>query len=171
MKTLFTVIFVALIVNSCVDVPEGIKPVKRFKINRYLGTWYEIARLDNVDEQGLKSVSAEYRRNQEGDVVFKNRGYLTKWTEWREKEGRLSLAGDPNLGHLKVSYFWPFYKTYVIFELDPDYEYAYVCGKDRSLLWLLSRSKFVKDDIIDDFIEKSQKLGFDTSKLILVDQF
>ncbi len=169
MKFILTLIM-SLVLLGCVDVPEGIKPVTRFKINRYLGTWYEIARLDYMGEQDLKSVSTEYSRNQKGDLVFKHRGYMTKWAEWREKEGRISLAGDPNVGHLKISYFFPIYKPYVIFELDPDYQYAYVCGKDRSFLWLLSRAKYLDEDIVDDFIEKSQNLGFDTSKLVFTDQ-
>jgi apolipoprotein D and lipocalin family protein len=67
----------------------------------------------------------------------------------------------------KVSFFRPFYASYVIFELDQDgYQYAFVSGPDTSFLWLLSRTPTVEQALLDHFIETSASLGFDTEELI-----
>jgi len=70
-----------------------------------------------------------------------------------------------------VSIVPPFPGSYAIFELDPDYQYAYVCGSNTSRLWLLARTTEVDQDILDDFVGKSKDLGFDTSELIYVHHF
>ncbi|NQV15984.1 lipocalin family protein [bacterium] len=160
-------LIVSIFVISCVDVPEGITPVSGFELDRYLGKWYEIARLDHRFERGLNNVTAEYSLIK-GDVIIKNRGYMVMHGEWREADGKASFVNEQNVGHLKVSFVPPFYKSYVIFELDPDYQYAYVCGNNTSFLWLLSRTPQVDPDMLDDFVGKTQALGFDTSKLIYV---
>jgi apolipoprotein D and lipocalin family protein len=161
----------ALVTTGCTSLPKGIDPVEGFELNRYLGKWYEIARLDHSFERGLDKVTAEYSMRDDGGVKVVNRGYSRKKTEWNEAEGKAYFVRDSAEGYLKVSFFGPFYGSYVIFELDEEnYSYAFVAGPDKSYLWFLSRTPTVSDDLVRKFIEKAGELGFDTDKLILVDQ-
>jgi len=171
MSRVLALAILMVFVNSCVKVPEWVQPVKNFKVKRFMGTWYEVARLDHKFEQGLNTVSANYAIDRDGNITIQNSGYMVKWQEWRYKDAKASVVGDKKLGVLKVSYVWPFYDPYVIFKLDPDYEYAFVCGRDRSFLWLLSRTERVEDYVIKEFEEEAKKLGFDTSKLIYTEHF
>jgi len=166
MRRILALTILSFVVIGCVEAPEGITPVKKFKVKKFMGTWYEIARLDHRFEQGLNSVTANYSINRDGKITIQNSGYMVKWQEWRYKEAKAYVVGENNIGLLKVSYLWPFYDPYVIFKLDPDYEYAFVCGKDRSFLWLLSRTRYVDLDVMEEFEEEAKKLGFNTSKLI-----
>ncbi|MBS3803023.1 MAG: lipocalin family protein [Oleiphilaceae bacterium] len=155
---------------GCVSPPEGVEPVQGFEPERYLGTWYEIARLDHSFEEGLSDVTAEYSMRDDGGLKVINRGYSKEEQEWSEAEGKAYFVEDQTTGHLKVSFFGPFYGAYVIFELDKDdYDYAFVSGPDRSYLWLLARSPEVSDALRDTFVSRVEALGFDTSELIFVD--
>ena len=171
MQKLFVALMSIVFVSSCVKIPEGVNPVSNFEVDRYMGKWSEIARLDHRSERGLKAVTAEYSLNQDGGFAVKHRGYMTRQSEWQEVEGKASFAGPENIGHFKVSIVPPFPGSYAIFELDPDYQYAYVCGSNTSRLWLLARTTEVDQDILDDFVGKSKDLGFDTSELIYVHHF
>lgn len=149
--------------------PLRVAPVEDFDINRYLGKWYEIARLDHSFERGLEKITAEYSIRDDGGVTVINRGYSLEKKEWKEAKGRAYFVDDRNKGYLKVSFFGPFYGSYVIFELDREgYEYAFVCGPNTSYLWLLARTPYVEDEIIEQFEQTAKQLGFDTSKLIFV---
>lgn len=164
------IVFITLITASCTGLPEGVNPVKEFDTNRYLGKWYEIARLDHSFERGLSNVSAEYSLREDGGLRVLNKGFSPKDNEWNEVEGKAYFVGDSNEGHLKVSFFGPFYGSYVVFDLDREnYQYAFVAGYNKSYLWLLSRTPVISDDIIQRFINKSAELGFDTDGLIYVD--
>lgn len=171
MRRILGLIILMLFVSSCVEVPDGITPVKNFKVKRFMGTWYEIARLDHPFERGMKSVTANYSIDREGEITIQNSGYMAKQSKWRYSEAKASLVDKKNVGFLKVSYIWPFYDAYVVFKLEPDYDYVFVCGKDRSFLWLLSRTQYIDRDIIDEFEEEAKKLGFDTSALIYTNHF
>ena len=84
-------------------------------------------------------------------------------------EGKAYFVSDENTGHLKVSFFGPFYGSYVVFELDrQDYQYAFVAGYNKSYLWLLARSPQVSDELVARFVKKAGELGFDTDRLIFV---
>ena len=149
--------------------PETVAPIKEFKIDRYLGKWYEIARLDHSFERGLEQITANYSLREDGGVSVINRGYSKEENEWKIAEGKAYFVNDENEGYLKVSFFGPFYGSYVIFELDKEnYEYAFISGPDLSYLWLLSRKPDLEKQVIDKFKEKSKKLGFDVNNLIFV---
>lgn len=164
----FIIIF-ALLVVSCVGMPDGVKPVDRFQIERYMGKWHEIARLDHSFERGLTHVTAEYSIREDGGVRVLNRGYMAKESKWKEAEGKAYFVNHPNQGFLKVSFFGPFYGSYVILELDQqNYSYALVCGPDKSYLWILARSPRLDEEIKKRLIAKAAASGFDTSKLIYV---
>lgn len=163
-------ILICFMVSGCLVMPKNVLPVKDFEVDRYLGKWYEIARLDHSFERGLENIVAEYSLRKDGGVDVKNRGFSLKDKKWNEANGKAYFVNNPKEGYLKVSFFGPFYGSYVIFELDEAYQYAYVSGPDLSYLWLLSRTPTVPKGVITDFIQKSKSLGFDTDKLIMVEQ-
>jgi apolipoprotein D and lipocalin family protein len=158
-----------LFLGGCLGMPDNVSPVKDFQLDRYLGKWYEIARLDHSFERGLQQVTAEYALRDDGGVSVKNRGFSTDKKAWSEAIGKAYFVNDPGEAYLKVSFFGPFYGSYVIFELGKNYEYAFVSGPDLSYLWLLSRKKEVDPAVMSRFIKKSQELGFDTNELLLVE--
>lgn len=109
-------------------------------------------------------------REDDGVSVI-NRGYSPKDNKWSEAEGKAYFVNNEDEAYLKVSFFGPFYGSYVVFELDEEnYQYAFISGPDTSYLWLLSRTPILSQEIIDRFIQLSKKLGFNTSQLIFVNQ-
>jgi apolipoprotein D and lipocalin family protein len=164
-------LLLALCLAGCVGVAPGIAPVENFDVSRYLGKWYEIARLDHSFERGMERVTAEYSLREDGGIRVINSGYSTKSGERRVAEGKAFFVSDRTKGHLKVSFFGPFYGSYVVFELDQaGYEYAFVTSYDRSYLWLLSRKPEIDPALLERFIAVASDRGFDTSRLIRVNQ-
>jgi apolipoprotein D and lipocalin family protein len=157
------------LLTGCTGIPENVKPVDNLKLEKYLGKWYEIARLDHSFEKGLSRVTAEYSLRPDGGVKVINRGYSAKDNKWKEAVGKAYFVKGPDQGFLKVSFFGPFYGSYVIFALDHEnYQYALVSGPDKSYLWLLARNPKMKEDIKNDLIAKAKAAGFDTGKLLFV---
>lgn len=154
---------------GCTGIPEGVQPVQGFDSERYLGRWYEIARLDHSFERGLTQVTAEYTPGPDDSVRVLNRGYSAE-DGWQSVEGKALFVGSANEGYLKVSFFGPFYGSYIVFELDPDYQYAFVSGYSKSYLWLLARTPTISPDLRERFIRRARELGFPIEQLIFVDQ-
>ncbi len=160
-----------LFLAGCVDIPENVQPVENFDLDRYLGKWYEIARLDHSFERGLSRVTAEYGLREDGGVKVVNRGFNDKKNEWKEAVGKAYFVRDPSIGFLKVSFFGPFYGSYVIFDLDRSgYQHALVCGPDKSYLWLLARTPQIDPALQERLIARAKEAGFATEKLIFVHQ-
>ena len=153
---------------SCTGLPDNVEPVSQFDTEQYLGTWYEIARLDHCFERNLERVTATYGLNEDGSISVLNKGFNTEKGEWRQAEGVAKPMGSSDIAHLKVSFFGPFYGTYAVFELADDYSHAFVSGYNTDYLWLLAREPDVSAEVRQRFINESQALGFDTSKLIWV---
>lgn len=158
--------------NACsTQPPAGMTPVGPFQIERYLGKWYEIARLDHSFERGLSDVSATYRLQDDGSVQVVNRGFDGKRNEWREAVGRALFTGDPTRASLKVSFFGPFYGGYHVIALDQkDYRWAMVVGPDRDYLWILARDRQLAPDVRQQLLRQARELGFDVASLIWVEQ-
>ena len=161
---------------ACMGVPDQVKVVDSVDPNQYLGTWYEIARLDHSFERGLEQVTASYSKNADGSIKVINRGYNPQKREWKEAEGKAYFVDAPNpdgtnTGKLKVSFFGPFYGAYNIMELDkPYYNYVMVCGPDKSYLWILARTPQLTYPIKQELMSKAKALGFETDNLIHVNQ-
>lgn len=170
MKLLAATLGLAVLLAGCVGKPEGVTPVTGFDSARYLGKWYEVARLDNSFEKGLDNVTADYSMRDDGGIKVVNRGFKAAKKEWSQSEGKAYFVEGPNTGYLKVSFFGPFYGSYVVFDLDPAYQYSMVTGNDKSYLWLLSRTPQLDPAIKKRLVDKAQALGYDTSKLVWVDQ-
>jgi apolipoprotein D and lipocalin family protein len=162
---------VIFILSGCVGIPEGVKPVENFQLERYLGTWHEIARLDHSFERGLSKVTADYSLREDGGINVVNRGFSADNNAWQEAQGKAYFVNEADKGHLKVSFFGPFYGSYIVFELDTvSYQYAFISGPNKDYLWLLARTPTVKPEVINQFISMSKSIGFDTSALIFVNQ-
>ena len=162
-------ILLAVFITGCTGIPEGVKPVDNFKVEKYLGKWYEIARLEHSFERGLTRVTANYSLREDGGLRIVNRGYSARENKWKEAEGKAYFVKGSDQGYLKVSFFGPFYGAYIVFELDHEnYQYSLVSGPDKSYLWLLARGPEIRKDIKDILIAKAKSLRFDTSKLIYV---
>ncbi len=170
--TLFVLIITgAIALNSCTGLPKGIDVVKGVDQKKYLGKWYEIARLDHSFERGLSNVSAEYSLREDGGIKVLNRGYNADKQKWKQAEGKAYFVKDPTVGHLKVSFFGPFYGSYVIFDLDKQgYQYSYVTSYNREYLWFLSRKPIITEQEKQRFVKRAKELGFNTDELIFVDQ-
>ncbi|WP_435235752.1 lipocalin family protein [Psychromonas sp. PT13] len=169
MKKLF-LMATFLLLGGCTGMPESVTPVSGFSVDKYLGKWYEVARLDHSFERGLNNVSAEYSLKDDGGVTVVNRGFSIEDNEWSEAQGKAYFIDSSDQGYLKVSFFGPFYGSYVIFDLDKvDYQYAFVSGPDTSYLWLLSRTPDISPELKARFIKESKARGFDTDNLIFVE--
>lgn len=158
-----------LLLGGCVSLPDKVQPVRNFELERYLGKWYEIARLDHSFERGLTRVSADYSLRPDGSVRVLNRGYSARDQKWQQAEGKARFVLSPDVGYLKVSFFGPFYGSYVVFDLDHEgYRYSLVSGPDKSYLWILARTPTLDAATYDRLVQKAAALGFDTGKLIRV---
>lgn len=156
--------------GSCTGIPDGVEPVSGFEMERYLGKWYEIARLDHSFERGLQQVSAQYSPADDGGVRVLNRGYSPD-DGWQSAQGKAYFVGPPDEGYLKVSFFGPFYGSYIVFGLDREnYQYAFVAGNSSSYLWLLARTPTVSAQVKEQFLQRARELGFPVEELIFVDQ-
>ncbi|MCF2949805.1 lipocalin family protein [Paraglaciecola aquimarina] len=168
MLKIITIIACGILFTACTGIPQGMTPVANFNLEKYQGKWYEIARLDHSFERGLEQVSAQYKIKPDGDVEVINQGYSPADKEWSKAIGNAKFVEQTDVGHLKVSFFGPFYGSYVIFYLDDNYQHAFVSGPDTSYLWLLSRTPTVSPQLLEKFKTMSKKLAFDVDNLILV---
>ena len=164
-------LFISILMSGCVNIPENVSPVAGFDIDRYLGTWYEIARLDHSFERGLERVTAEYSLRDDGGIKVVNKGLDPQKNRWKEAIGKAYFVGDSNLGSLKVSFWGPFYSSYNIIALDKkNYSYSMVCGPNKSYLWILAREPHMEESLKFELVNLAKDLGFETEKLIHVTQ-
>lgn len=159
----------ALALAGCTGIPETVEPVSGFELDRYLGEWYEIARLDHSFERGLEQITATYSMREDGGVRVLNRGYNVAEERWDEAEGKAYFIGDPDVGRLKVSFFGPFYGAYNIIALDKEgYRWAMVAGPDYSYLWVLSRTPVMESELLQELLSQAAEAGFATGAIIRV---
>lgn len=151
-------------------IPEGAKAVTQFDAEKYLGTWYEIARFDFKFERGLSKTTANYSMNDDGSIHVVNRGYDAEKGKWKESVGRAVFVGEPDVAMLKVSFFGPFYSGYNVVALDPDYQYALIAGRNLDYMWLLSREKTMPEKIRNKYLDIAKNIGYDISRLVWVEQ-
>lgn len=156
------------VLAGCAQIPDGVEPIQGFDATRYLGTWYEVARLDHRFERGLSQVTATYTARDDGGIDVLNRGFDEAKGTWSEAQGRAKFLGPRDVGQLKVSFFGPFYGGYNIVDLDPAYSLSLVVGPDRSYLWILAREPNPPREAVDRLVARAKSLGFDTDALIYV---
>jgi apolipoprotein D and lipocalin family protein len=167
---LFTCIMVALItLKSCSSIPEGATVVSQFDKERYLGKWFEIARMDFRFERNLNNTAANYSVNPDGSIKVENSGFNYKTNKWSKAIGKAKFAGEPTIAKLKVSFFGPFYSAYNVIALDSDYKYALIAGKNLKYLWILSRVTTIPEETKENYLKIAHDLGYNTSALIWVE--
>jgi apolipoprotein D and lipocalin family protein len=167
----FLILLILPFLTACAGIPEGIEPINNFDVNRYVGKWYEIARLDNRFERGLDQITAEYSLRDDGGLTVINSGYNIASEEREFAEGTAYFIDNPAAGSLKVSFFGPFYGGYHIIELDKEnYSYVMIAGSDRDYLWILSRVPKLDEAVLKSLIAKAKSLGFQSDKLIFPKQ-
>lgn len=168
---IFSLLLASTLVLSCNSIPEGITPVKSFDVNKYTGTWYEIARMDSRFEKNLINVTATYGLNDNGSISVKNRGFDTTSNKWSDIEGKARAASKEYASMIEVSFFGPFYAGYNVIELDTiEYSYAMVCGSNKDYLWILARNSKFNYEQTTALINRAKALRFETDKLVLVPQ-
>ena len=137
--------------------------VQQVSLEKYAGTWYEIAKLPNTFEKGLSCISATYSIKENGKIKVLNQGYKAKKSKWSDITGS-AWVPDPDFpGQLKVRFFWPFSGDYYIIHLGADYDYALVGDPSRKYLWILARDKHLDDSIYTELLNIAKENGFDTS--------
>ena len=156
--------------GCAVSVPQGVQPVSAFDASKYMGTWYELARIDHRFEKGLTQVSATYSLNADGSVTVRNRGYDPAKQARREAQGKARFLGQADEAALKVSFFGPVYGGYNVVSLDDQYQTALVIGSSTDYMWILSRSKTIPEAQRQGLLQKAQALGVDLGQVIRVEQ-
>ena len=155
----------------CMSPARKIKPVTGFEVDRYLGTWYEVARFPHVFEKGLINVTAEYGQGEKDRITVTNKGQREKSGEWTSIQGHAQFAKRPDTADLRVTFFWPFRGVYRVVALDKkEYRWALVISSNYNYLWILSRTPSLDPKILDRLVSQAQEMGFDTSKMIYVEQ-
>ena len=147
-------------------------PIDGFELERYLGTWYEIARFPHAFEKNLEGVTATYSMKKNGMVKVQNAGYKNSLDgTFKTATGKAKFGSDPSIGHLKVSFFLFFYGDYFIMDLDKEnYQWALVGGSSPNYLWILSRTPQMDEEFYQELLERLRKRGYDLSALYKVKQ-
>lgn len=172
MKKFIYLSFAILLLFSCKTKKIMIDKtvVETLDIEKYLGTWYEIARYNHSFEKGMQGVTATYSKRKDGKIKVLNSGYKKSLDgKYSQAVGKAKIP-DPinNPAKLKVSFFWFFYGDYFVLDLDKDYQWALIGSSSDKYLWILSRKPQIKNELYAKLLEKLQKRGYDTSKLIKV---
>ena len=163
-------LFVVVSISSC-SKSADLSTVSDVELERYAGTWYEIARLPNRFEKGLECVSATYTLKENGKIEVLNQGRkVGEENKAKDIKGTAWVPDDTKPGQLKVRFFWPFAGDYYIIELDRDYRYALVGDPSRKFLWILARERSLDQAIIDSLLESAAAKGFDTEAVMKVNQ-
>lgn len=164
-----TILYIMIGFCSCSSIPKGVVAVKPFDKEKYLGKWYEIARIDFKYERDLNNTTAEYSINANGTIKVDNKGYDTIKGKWEQAIGKAKFVGKDDIAMLKVSFFGPFYSGYNVIAIDPEYRYALVAGKNHKYLWILSREPGIPDEIKNTYIKIAEGFGYNPSDLIWIE--
>ncbi|MBF4516175.1 lipocalin family protein [Flavobacterium sp. ANB] len=162
-------IAIALYSSCGSTIPKKANAVNSFDKAKYLGKWFEIARLDFKYEKGLNNVTANYTANDDGTIKVDNKGYNVKKDKWEESIGKAKFVKKDNVGMLKVSFFGPFYSGYNVIAVDKDYKYALVVGENLKYMWILSRETTIPESIKAEYLIKAQEIGYNISDLVWVE--
>ena len=164
MRKIFCLLAAGLFLNGCRSPEYAIAAVKDFNAAKYMGKWYEFARLPNWFEKDMNRVTATYTMLPDGKIKVVNQGEISG--QIRRISGFARPADDSGSGELEVTFFRPFYSPYRIIKLADDYRYSIVAGSDENYLWVLSRTPQISPadwQEISAFLEEN---GFPKDKLI-----
>jgi apolipoprotein D and lipocalin family protein len=165
MKTfgMFIVLF-ALGFAAVAGQEKPLQVVPRVDLDRYLGTWYEIATIPQRFQKDCVGVTATYTLRDDGKIgVLNTCRKKTLDGELKTAKGKAWVVDKETNAKLKVQFFWPFRGDYWIIELDPDYQYAVVGHPDRKYLWILSRTPHMDEALYQDLMQRIANKGYDLS--------
>jgi len=172
-KNIVFLFLLLIILSSCKTQKDMINKtvVKELDIERYLGTWYEIARYDHRFERGLVGITANYAMRKDGKIKVVNSGYKNNLEgKFSQAIGKAKIPNPEIPSKLKVSFFWFFYGDYFVLELDKDYQWAIIGSSSDKYLWILSRKPKMEKELYSELLERLKKRGYNVSKLIKVEQ-
>ena len=170
MNKLILILFTAMIFNS-VNLQKVPSVVSTVDLKRYMGMWYEIARLPNYFERKLKCTSANYTLRDDGRITVLNKGYyLTDPQKSTSARGVAWIPDKNSPAKLKVQFFWPFSGDYWIMELDKEYRYVLVGDPSHKYLWILAREKEMDEQTYNMLLSKAVEKGYDVKSIIRVEQ-
>ncbi len=168
---LFFIMLMAFLFQFCKTHEKTLNTVKTVDLEKYAGKWYEIARLPNSFEKGLKCTTANYTLRKNGKITVINTGHLIiNPNKTKKSKGKAWIPNKAFPGQLKVSFFWPFAGDYYIIELDSDYQYALIGEPSRKYLWILNRTKVMTDITFNKLLKKAKESGFNVEKIIKIQQ-
>ena len=152
--------------NAAGSRKDELPVVPAVDLSRYVGQWYEIARLPNrFQKKCAGSVTANYTLRADGNIQVVNRCRKASG-EFTNAKGKAKVVDKKTNAKLKVTFFWPFYGKYWILDLGPNYEYAVVGEPGRNYLWILSRTPQIDEALYQQLLAKMQARGFDTTRMI-----
>ncbi|MDE7335689.1 MAG: lipocalin family protein [Muribaculaceae bacterium] len=166
MKKIFTLSVLLCLLAGCSKLTVDNSVVTDFDLNRFSGDWYEIARFDHKFERGMEQTKARYVLREDGKVDVLNTGL--KNGKHSEAKGKAKLTDTPAL--LRVSFWGPFYSDYRVMLVDDDYQYSLIGSGSDDYLWILSRTPQISDEVKARILNEAQSRGYDTGKLIWVQQ-
>ena len=151
---------------SKLDLPP-LQTVPKVDLQRYLGTWYELAAFPQRFQKGCTGTNATYSLRDDGKLDVLNRCHL-ETLDGKEKvaNGRARVVDTQSNAKLEVSFFGPFWGEYWIIQLDPEYRYAVVGHPSRDYLWILSRTPTVDDAVYESIITKLKADGYPLDRLV-----
>lgn len=150
---------------------QPLATVPAVDLGRYLGTWYEIAAIPQRFQRDCVATTATYAEREDGDIAVLNECRERTFDgKLKQTQGRAWVADPQTNARLKVQFFWPFWGSYWIIELDPQYRHAVVGHPSRDYLWILSRTPQMDDVVYQDLIQRIQAHGYDTSRIVRTPQ-
>ena len=167
-KVLFGVIFIIFLVIKSSGIPGNINTVSSFNIWKFLGKWYEIARMEQFYEKNLSNTSIECLINENGTILIYNSGYNNISKKWVKAVGKVRLKSIQTEASFEICYYNIFNSRYSIIGIDEDYQYALIMGSDIKKAWIISRSISLPENIKSDFLELANSFGIDISSFIWV---
>lgn len=147
------------------DLPT-LATVPHVDLNRYLGTWYEVAAFPHRFQRGCTGSTATYALRDDGEIDVTNRCRVeTLDGEEKIAKGRARVTDRTTNAKLEVTFFWPFWGDYWIVDLGADYEYAVVGHPSRDYLWILSRAPTLDAAVYDDIVTRLRAQGYEVERL------
>ena len=145
--------------------------VETLDINRYLGTWYEIARYPHRFEKDLVGVTANYSFRDDGKIRVINQGYKGSLDgKLQRAEGKAKIPDPDDPARLKVAFFLFFYGDYFVLELDEDYTWAMIGSSSPNYFWILSRTPQMDPGTYEMLLSRAKERGYDLSRIERVEQ-
>ena len=143
-----------------------LQPVQHVELKRYVGLWFDIAHYQSKYQEGCQDSTVRFSLRDNGEIDVLNSCRDKQEGVLRHADGHGWVMDTSNNARLKVSYFWPFRKEYVIIDQGKEYEYSVICTPDRKNLWIIARTPGISTDIFEKILNNLERHGFHRDNLI-----